>query len=373
MSTDEERIYSIALTQIPGVGHIGAKRLVDGMGSATDVFRYHTELPDRLPGVNRAVVAALDSPQALKRAEQEYEFARNNRISCFTLADEDYPSRLRECDDAPVVLFFKGKANLNALHIINMVGTRNATDYGKHICVSFLQELQMQCPDVLVVSGLAYGIDINAHRSALSVELPTVGVLAHGLDRIYPSLHRKTAIDMLRQGGLLTEFLSGTNPDKHNFISRNRIVAGISDATIVVESAAKGGSLITADIAGSYHRDCFAFPGRVTDEYSKGCNQLIQDNKAVLLESASDFVKAMGWDSDLKSVKPETVQRNLFPDLSAEELRIVDILGKLGDLQINALMVQADIPINKISAILFELEMKGVIRVLAGGVYQLLR
>ena len=353
MSTDEERIYSIALTQIPGVGHIGAKRLVDGMGSATDVFRYRTELPDRLPGVNRAIVAALDSPQALKRAEQEYEFARNNRISCFTLADEDYPSRLRECDDAPVVLFF--------------------TDYGKHICVSFLQELQMQCPDVLVVSGLAYGIDINAHRSALSVELPTVGVLAHGLDRIYPSLHRKTAIDMLRQGGLLTEFLSGTNPDKHNFISRNRIVAGISDATIVVESAAKGGSLITADIAGSYHRDCFAFPGRVTDEYSKGCNQLIQDNKAVLLESASDFVKAMGWDSDLKSVKPETVQRNLFPDLSAEELRIVDILGKLGDLQINALMAQADIPINKISAILFELEMKGVIRVLAGGVYQLLR
>ena len=239
MSTDEERIYSIALTQIPGVGHIGAKRLVDGMGSATDVFRYRTELPDRLPGVNRAVVAALDSPQALKRAEQEYEFARNNRISCFTLADEDYPSRLRECDDAPVVLFFKGKANLNALHIINMVGTRNATDYGKHICVSFLQELQMLCPDVLVVSGLAYGIDINAHRSALSVELPTVGVLAHGLDRIYPSLHRKTAIDMLRQGGLLTEFLSGTNPDKHNFISRNRIVAGISDATIVVLKAVR--------------------------------------------------------------------------------------------------------------------------------------
>ena len=233
MSTDEERICSIALTQIPGVGHIGAKRLVDGMGSAADVFRYRTELPDRLPGVNQAVVAALDSPQALKRAEQEYEFVRDNRISCLTMADEGYPSRLRECDDAPVVLFFKGKADLNAFHIINMVGTRNATDYGKQICVSFLQDLQALCPDVLVVSGLAYGIDINAHRAALAVELPTVGVLAHGLDRIYPSLHRKTAIDMLRQGGLLTEFLSGTNPDKHNFISRNRIVAGISDATIV--------------------------------------------------------------------------------------------------------------------------------------------
>ncbi|MCY6344950.1 MULTISPECIES: DNA-processing protein DprA [Bacteroides] len=373
MSTDEERICSIALTQIPGVGHIGAKRLVDGMGSAADVFRYRTELPDRLPGVNQAVVAALDSPQALKRAEQEYEFVRDNRISCLTMADEGYPSRLRECDDAPVVLFFKGKADLNAFHIINMVGTRNATDYGKQICVSFLQDLQALSPDVLVVSGLAYGIDINAHRAALAVELPTVGVLAHGLDRIYPSLHRKTAIDMLRQGGLLTEFLSGTNPDKHNFISRNRIVAGISDATIVVESAAKGGSLITADIAGSYHRDCFAFPGRVTDEYSKGCNQLIRDNKAVLLESAADFVKAMGWDTGSHTIKPTTVQRNLFPDLSAEELKIVDILGRLGDLQINALMVQADIPINKISVILFELEMKGVIRALAGGVYQLLK
>lgn len=372
MSADEERIYSIALTQIPGVGHIGAKRLVDGMGSATDVFRYRTELPDRLPGVNSKVIAALDSPKALKRAEQEYEFVRNNNLSCLTLTDEGYPSRMRECDDAPVVLFFKGKTDLNALHVINMVGTRNATDYGKHICVSFLQELQALCPDVLVVSGLAYGIDIHAHRAALSVELPTVGVLAHGLDRIYPSLHRKTAVDMLQQGGLLTEFLSGTNPDKHNFISRNRIVAGISDATIVVESAAKGGSLITADIAGSYHRDCFAFPGRVTDEYSKGCNQLIQDNKAVLLESAADFVKAMGWDNSLKSDKPKAVQRILFPDLSVEEQKIVDILAKLGDLQINALVVQADIPVNKISVILFELEMKGVIRVLAGGVYQLL-
>lgn len=176
MSTDEERIYSIALTQIPGVGHIGAKRLVDGMGSATDVFRYRTELPDRLPGVNRAVVAALDSPQALKRASKNDEFARNNRTLVLHWQMK-ITSRLRECDDAPVVLFFKGKANLNALHIINMVGTRNATDYGKHICVSFLQELQMLCPDVLVVSGLAYGIDINAHRSALSVELPTVGVI----------------------------------------------------------------------------------------------------------------------------------------------------------------------------------------------------
>ena len=372
-NNEQEQIYSIALTMVPGIGHIGAKRLVEGMKSATDVFRFRKELAQRLSGVHERVSGALDCPSIIVRAEQELVFLQKNHIQCLTFHDEAYPSRLRECEDAPVVLFYKGNADLNALHIINMVGTRHATDYGTQLCTTFLRDLKTLCPDVLVVSGLAYGIDINAHRSALDNDLPTVGVLAHGLDRIYPSLHRKTAVEMLDKGGLLTEFLSGTNPDKHNFISRNRIVAGISDATIVVESAAKGGSLITADIAGSYHRDCFAFPGRVTDEYSKGCNQLIQDNKAVLLESASDFVKAMGWDSDLKSVKPETVQRNLFPDLSAEELRIVDILGKLGDLQINALMVQADIPINKISAILFELEMKGVIRVLAGGVYQLLR
>ena len=372
-SSEEEQIYSIALTMVPGIGHIGAKHLIDGMNNAIDVFRLRKEIPERIPEVSQRVVDALDCPQAVIRAEQEYEFIRKNRISCLTFHDEAYPSRLRECEDAPIVLFFKGNTDLNSLHIINMVGTRNATDYGTRICTSFLRDLKTLCPDVLVVSGLAYGIDIHAHREALVNDLPTVGVLAHGLDRIYPYVHRKTAIDMLEKGGLLTEFLSGTNPDKHNFVSRNRIVAGMCDATVVIESAEKGGSLITAELAEGYHRDCFAFPGRVTDEYSKGCNQLIQDNKAVLLESASDFVKTMGWDSDLKSVKPETVQRNLFPDLSAEELRIVDILGKLGDLQINALMVQADIPINKISAILFELEMKGVIRVLAGGVYQLLR
>ena len=201
---------------------------------------------------------------------------------------------------------------MNALHIINMVGTRHATDYGTQLCTTFLRDLKTLCPDVLVVSGLAYGIDINAHRSALDNDLPTVGVLAHGLDRIYPSLHRKTAVEMLDKGGLLTEFPVGTTPDKHNFISRNRIVAGMCDATIVVESAAKGGSLITAELAESYHRDCFAFPGRVTDEYSKGCNQLIRDSKASLLLSAEDLVEAMGWTLDSHPAKVENVQRSLY-------------------------------------------------------------
>lgn len=372
MIPEEEQLYSIALTLVPGVGHIGAKRLVDGMKSATDVFRLRKELPERMPEVNRRLVEALNCPEAISRAEQEMAFIQKNRIRCLTLSDEDYPSRLRECEDAPIALFFKGNTDLNALHIINMVGTRHATDYGAQVCASFLHDLKALCPDVLVVSGLAYGIDIHAHREALNNELSTVGVLAHGLDRIYPSLHRKTAVDMLERGGLLTEFLTGTNPDRHNFVSRNRIVAGMCDATIVVESAQKGGSLITAELAEGYHRDCFAFPGRVNDEYSKGCNQLIRDNRASLLLSAEDFVLAMGWSTSSLPVKAENVQRSLFLDLSEEEQKVVSILEKQGNLHINALVVEADIPVQRMNAILFELEMKGVIRVLAGGMYQLL-
>lgn len=371
-SIEEEQIYSIALTMVPGVGHIGAKRLVEGMKSATDVFRFRKELPDRLPGVNERVAEALNCPPLIARAEQELNFLQKKQIRCLTYYDEAYPSRLRECEDAPVVLFYKGNADLNALHIINMVGTRHATDYGTQLCTTFLRDLKALCPDVLVVSGLAYGIDINAHRAALDNDLSTVGVLAHGLDRIYPSLHRKTAIDMLDKGGLLTEFVVGTSPDKHNFVSRNRIVAGMCDATIVVESAAKGGSLITAELAESYHRDCFAFPGRAADEYSKGCNQLIRDNKASLLLSAEDFVKTMDWSTSSPTGKPAVVQRDLFPDLSEEEQRVVDLLTQRGNLQINTLVVETDIPIHKMTALLFELEMKGMIRVLAGGMYQLL-
>ena len=369
---EEEQIYSIALTMVPGIGHIGAKHLIDGMNNAVDIFRLRKEIPERIPEVSQRVIEALDCPQAVFRAEQEYEFIRKNRIACLSFHDEAYPSRLRECEDAPVVLFFKGNADLNSLHILNMVGTRNATDYGTQICASFLRDLKAVCPDVLVVSGLAYGIDIHAHREALANELPTVGVLAHGLDRIYPHVHRKTAVDMLEKGGLLTEFLSGTNPDRHNFISRNRIVAGMCDATIVIESAEKGGSLITAELAEGYHRDCFAFPGRMSDEYSKGCNRLIRDNKASLLLSAEDFVQAMGWNMQTTLSEKVSVQRSLFIELSEEEQKIVAILEKLGNLQINSLVVEADIPVNKMTALLFELEMKGVIRVLAGGMYQLL-
>lgn len=372
MSNRQEHLATLALGLVPGIGTTSAKRLIEAMGSATALFERRLELPQLISDVGDRVCEALNCPEAWERAHREYEFIEKNQIVCLTLNDEGYPSRLRECDDAPIMLFFKGNGNLNALRVVSMVGTRHISDYGKVLCETFVRDLQALCPDVLIVSGLAYGVDIHAHRAALTYQLPTVGVLAHGLDRIYPSLHRSTAVNMLQAGGLLTEFVSETNPDKHNFVRRNRIVAGISDATIVVESAAKGGSLITADIAESYHRDCFAFPGRVGDPYSIGCNQLIRDNKADLLLSAEDFVKAMGWDQASQPVRPQAVQRNLFLDLSADEQRIVDLLQHQDGQQINALVVASDIPIHKMSGLLFELEMKGVVKALAGGMYRLL-
>lgn len=369
--TQDEQICSLALTRIPGLGPTGAFRLVSSLGSATRVFEHRKELSQLVPGVSEKIITALNNSEAFRRAEQELTFCEKNHIRCLTLNDEGYPGRLRECDDAPLALFYRGNADLNALHVINMVGTRHATPYGQDICTRFLADLSVLCPNALIVSGLAYGIDIHAHRAALQNHFKTIGVLAHGLDRIYPAEHRKTAVSMLEQGGLLTEFTSGTNPDRQNFVKRNRIVAGMSDATVVIESAAKGGALITAELAESYHRDCFAFPGRCNDEYSIGCNNLIRKNQAVLITSAEDLVKAMGWESSPKTEK--TVQRELFPDLSEEEERIVKRLGKMPEgLQINTLVIDTNIPVNRMSALLFELEMKGVIRALAGGVYRLI-
>ena len=368
--TQDEQICSLALTRIPGLGPTGAFRLVSSLGSATRVFEHRKELSQLVPGVSEKIITALNNSEAFRRAEQELTFCEKNHIRCLTLNDEGYPGRLRECDDAPLALFYRGNADLNALHVINMVGTRHATPYGQDICTRFLADLSVLCPNALIVSGLAYGIDIHAHREALAHGFDTVGVLAHGLDRIYPAVHRRTATEMLTQGGLLTEFMSGTNPDRQNFVKRNRIVAGISDATLVVESGPKGGSLITAEIAESYQRDCFAFPGRVGDTYSTGCNLLIQKNRAALIQSAEDVVKAMNWNH--VPVSPQVVQRQLFPELTPEEEQVITHLQKHPDgIQINTLVVESNIAINRMTSLLFNLEIKGVVRALAGGVYKM--
>ena len=366
---NDERFYALALTLCEGIGHINAKRLIEEVGSATAVFENRLRLKEFIPDVNEHLLQALDNSMAFRRAEQEMIFIEQHGISCLTLKDETYPSRLRECEDAPAILFFQGKMDFNRLHMVSMVGTRRATEYGKEFCDNFVRDLAILCPDTVIVSGLAYGIDICCHRAAMANGLGTVAILAHGLDRIYPPFHRREALEMQKNGGVMTEYLSKTEPDPFNFVARNRIVAGITDATIVVESASKGGSLITASLANTYNRDCFAVPGRIKDENSKGCNQLIKDNRAGLITNATDFVNAMGW-QPVK--KPEAIQRNLFVSLTPEEQQIANILQARGDLHVNNLTVEANMPIYQLTSILFNMEMKGVVKALVGGIYHLL-
>lgn len=371
---DQKELLSlIALQHIPGVGSITAKRLLEGVGSAAQIFEHRTELPTMIPNIQPSLVKALDCPLAHQRAEKELEFIEKHHITCIGYHDEAYPFRLRECDDAPSLLYYRGNAMLNPRRVVSIVGTRKCTDYGRDLCESFVRDLATLCPDTLIVSGLAYGIDVCAHRAAIKYGLPTVGVLAHGLDRIYPSVHRNTAAQMLGCGGLLTEYVSNTEPERQNFLQRNRIVAGIADATIIVESASKGGSLVTANIANSYGRDCFTFPGRVTDAASAGCHRLVRHHQAALITSADDFVEAMMWDTPQMRIL-QTAQQTLFPKLSEEESLIVQVLDKYTEgVTVNTLVVETNLPVHRISATLFELELRDIVRPLAGSAYKLKR
>ena len=372
---NEEIFYAMALTRLTNFNFQQALELYKAAGNAQKLYEHRQEIGDMVEGCTPRLIDALKNwDDAMKRADFEIKFMQEHGIRAISLMDDDYPQRLLECPDAPIVLYYKGNADLNQMKIISIVGTRHMTSYGQDLVRKFCSDLRSLCPQVLIVSGLAYGVDINAHRQALENGFPTVAVLAHGLDQIYPYHHRDTAVKMLKQGGLLTEFMSQTNADKPNFVRRNRIVAGCADATIVIESAAKGGSLITAEIAQSYDRAVFAFPGNVGQPYSEGCNNLIRDNGAGLISNAEDLVKAMGWydDSIRKQALADGIERELFPDLSTEEQKIVSLLQQTNDLQLNILSVKSGIPINQISALLFQLEMKGVVKALAGGMYHLL-
>ncbi len=366
----------MALTQVPSISLTNLHQLVEEMGSATAIYEHCRDMRELLPAASQKTLDALANMGShLKRAEEELKFCQKGGLRCLGIGDEDYPQRLRDCIDAPILLYYRGTANLNSQHIVSMVGTRQITGYGKELCHSFVRDLKQLCPDAFVVSGLAYGVDVHCHRAALDEGLETVGVLAHGLDQIYPRYHRETAKQMLNQGGLLTEYMSGTAIDKRNFVQRNRIVAGLADAVIVVESAEKGGSLITADIALSYDRQVWAFPGRVHDTYSFGCNKLIFSNKASLLTQAEDFCLAMGWIDDVQHQKQltEGVQQELFADYSEEEQRVLQALAKDDGKQINILAVETNIPIGQLSSLLFSLEMKGAVQMLVGGKYKIRR
>jgi len=362
--------YTMALTRIAGLSTATALLLYQELGSGQAVYEHRNDLGDIMPDSTPRLREAMKNwDEALRRAAVEMEFVTKHHIQALLPSDPDYPQRLRECPDAPLVLYYRGSADLNQRYVLNIVGTRHCTSYGQDLVRNFLSQLRQRCPDVLVVSGLAYGIDICAHRHALEQGFETVGVLAHGLDQIYPFRHTETAREMVKHGGLLTEYMSQTEALPNNFRQRNRIVAGISDATILVESAIKGGGLITCRIAQEYGRDVFAFPGAVGATYSEGCNLMIRNNTAALVTSAEDFLETMRWQTVQDQAK--AVERQLFPDLTPDEQLIVNLLQQTNDLQLNLISVRTNMPVHQVTATLFSLEMKGVIRPMAGGTYHL--
>ena len=366
-----EQVALLALSKVQATQLAVIHSLIEEVGSAKELIENAGNIKDIVPEAGPRLCELLNDESLIVNAEKEIEFIEKNNIRLICKGDKDYPYRLAECNDAPLVLHGMGNADLNAKHIVSIVGTRHASEYGKSVCENFVADLAKFVPGTLIVSGLAYGIDVCAHRAALKAGLPTVGVLAHGLDRIYPTGHRSTAKSMIENGGLLTEFMSGTNPFPQNFVQRNRIVAGMADATVVIESASKGGSLITASLATGYDRDCFAFPGRINDQYSQGCNELVSRNRAALITSAYDFVEAMNWEVATKKKSAEDLQTELFPDMSPEETAVMTALRENSDgLQVNQMVVQLNTPINKLLPLLFEMEMKGYIKAVAGGCYR---
>lgn len=364
----EDLIYQIALTQVPHIGDVHSKALVNHFGSAEAIFKASKKELDFLDGIGSVRAASIKSFNNFSEAEKEIAFIEKFKITPLFINSENYPKRLLNCYDSPALLFYKGNADLNTSKVIAIVGTRSHGDYGKSICEKLVNELIDE--DVLIISGLAYGIDSVAHKSAVRNNLKTVGVLAHGLDTVYPSQNKTLAREMIKHGGLLTEFKSNTIPDKQNFPSRNRIVAGMSDCIVVIESGIKGGSLITAELGNGYNKDVFAFPGRITDHKSEGCNYLIKNNKAALITSANDLLELMGWK---KVVKPNArKQRALFIDLTSEEKIITGLFDTTDSLHIDELYLKSKLSSSAVAQALLMLEMQGIIASLPGKTYKML-
>lgn len=365
--------YRIGLTLIKGIGNNLAKNLLAYTGSEEAIFREKQSVLAKIPGIGEVLSKEIVQQNVLSRAEEEIAFIEKNKITPLYFTDRDFPYRLKECPDSPIMLYTKGNLPLNEGKFVAVVGTRNATEQGKENCRKLISDLAEAGLHAVIVSGLAYGVDICAHKAALENGLPTIGVIGHGLDRIYPSAHRPTAVKMLESGILLTEYMSGTNPDRQNFVQRNRIIAGMCDATVVVESANNGGALITAELANDYNRDVFAFPGRVTDEWSAGCNLLIKSNRAALIDSAADILRYMNWEPQTSN-KTAPVQTMLFADLSDDEQQLVSILRQnIDGLQVNELALKTEKPVSKISSLLLGMEFKGIVKCLPGNLYKIIK
>jgi DNA processing protein len=362
-------LYYIAIGLIPGIGSTLAKRLIAYCGSAEAVLRERKTTLQKIPGIGEILAQEISKQQVLQRAEKECAFLAKNNFHALCYTDEKYPQRLVQCEDGPVVLFVNGEIDFNQAKVLSIVGTRHATPYGIERCETIVAQLAEHGHAPVIVSGLAYGIDICAHKSALQNHLPTIAVMATGLDKIYPSLHYTTAKKIIAEGGALaTDFLPNTKPDRQNFVQRNRIIAGISDATLVVESGEKGGALITAGLALSYNRDVLAVPGRADDTYSRGCNVLIRSNRAALVETVADIEYALGWELN---VKTKTQQLPLFVSLTAEERIIAEALKANPSVTIDALCHATKMPMSRLSVLLFTMEMNNVLRTLPGKRYEL--
>ena len=365
MSTDSH--HQIALTLVPGVGSILVRQLVSYCGSATDVFRSPLSRLLKVPGIGDVTARSLLKPGVLNEAEQVIKRLEKLGATALFYTDKAYPTRLKTLYDAPALLYFQGSGNLKATRTIGLVGTRQATDYGRRITSELIEAVTPY--GAFVISGLAYGIDIAAHRASLANGLPTIGVMASGLDIIYPNMHQKTAVEMLVQGGLLTESIPGTKPDAHLFPARNRIIAGLSDAVIVIEAAAKGGALITAEYANNYHREVFAVPGQLNQAFSAGCNKLIQENKAQIYTSPKDIIEALNWDQAAEHVSKKPIAPALPVDITEEESQIVALLRQSTDVHIDDLSWKTQIPMGRLASVLLNLEFRGFVRSLPGKKY----
>lgn len=363
----QELLYLIALSGISGIGPVLAKNLIAYCGSAQQVFNTPKSKLEKIPLIGQERAAFIHNAEALKKAEEEYSFIEKHNITPLVYSMEDYPARLKNCADAPLLLYYKGNTNLNAAKTLAIVGTRKCTDYGKEVTRKIVSDLAGT--DILVLSGLAYGIDIVAHQSALENGLPTVGVLGHGLNTIYPAQHKSTAKKMLEQGGLLTEYKSSDKMSSYNFPERNRIVAGMSDAVVVIESTVDGGAIITANIAASYHRDVFAIPGRVNNKVSAGCNYLIKTNQAALIETADDLLEAMCWKNNTPSNKKESKQSQLVFDLNKDEQAVYNVL-KDGETDIDTLSIKTGMSTGELAAVLLEMEMNALLVSMPGKRYK---
>ncbi|MFO8130357.1 MAG: DNA-processing protein DprA [Bacteroidales bacterium] len=361
----EDRIYEIAMTMLPGVGYVTGRRMLAVCGSPELIFREKRGALLKIAGVREEAVRKIRSKHLLHAAERELRFVNKHGLKLLFFQDADFPFRLKQCEDSPLLLYYKGMADLDSRRIVAVVGTRNPTAYGKEQCVRFVDALKDT--GALIISGLAYGIDSLAHRRSLDNGMLTVGVLGHGFQTLYPSLNRSMAEQMTSQGGLLTEFRRGTRPDRENFPKRNRIVAGLSDAVLVIESAERGGALITADIALSYNRDVFALPGKVTDQRSSGCNWLIFDNKAALVRSPEDMFSLMSWDVHAN----EPRQINLFEGMNGAEREVAEILKQRGPMEIESLLLITGKSPGEITRTLMQMELNGQVSARPGNVYAL--